>query len=603
MGLSNKAPLVPYTLSAATKIVQDTEGVCLLGTWEWCTEEQLWVLHCKITIDVPQDCPVRAATDWYVLVSHLYPDGPVRFFPAKKNGLKGLFPHQYPISVSESKPWTGDFLCLDGHLHALDRLGGSTGPCDWRSRLKWVFERAIEWLQRAARDDLVREGDHFELPFHQPKPNENAVDVVVVSEGSENLPDWEDTSTCGFLDLRQVGNKSFAVHAYRDPNKQIVREVRWGTQWENSPIRPSCGIWVRLDVLPIIPPWQQPKTWGELRRACPNRGLNGPIKKMLLQVSAGTPVPLLIGSPIPKVVGGQPHLLQWQALLLPTIRQHYRGFQNKGESRWKAYSRFQLCDNKPLPWIPLENWHPDTLSTRGRLPEMLREKKTVLIGVGALGAPLAEHLVRGGMTNITLIDQDKLVAGNLVRHSLTIKEIENFKAEALKDRLNSVNPHACVQAISKPFSPDVEQADQVREADLIIDTTASDDVIAQLNIFDWKQPKHFVSMSIGMKARQFYAYSVRSLNFPLDDFHDSIDPYIQSERDRLKDDEIQWEGVGCYHPVFEARNDDMGLWAAVAAKLIVKFVKNTSTDADFVVLKQYDNSGIPQVLHCNVPSI
>ena len=323
---------------------------------------------------------------------------------------------------------------------------------------------------------------------------------------------------------------------------------------------------------------------------------------MLLQVPSGTQVPLLIGFPIPKVVGGQSHLLHWQALLLPAIRQHYDGFQDKTESRWKLYGISQLHDNKPLPWIPLENWHPDTLSTRGRLPKMLREKKVVLIGVGALGAPLAEHLVRGGMTDITLIDRETLVAGNLVRHPLTIKELGNFKAEALRNRLNSVSPHACVQAISKAFLSDVEQADQVREADLIIDTTASDYVIAQLNRFDWKQPKHFVSMSIGMKARQFYAYSVRSPNFPLDDFHDSIDPYIQTERDCLKDDDIQWEGVGCYHPVFEARNDDMGLWAAMATKLIVKFAKNISTKADFVVLKQCDDSGIPQVLHCNMPS-
>lgn len=597
MGLCNEEPSVPPTLSGATERVRGIEGVCLLGTWGWCTEERLWALHCKITIDVPQDCSVPVVTDWYVLVSHLYPDGNIQFFPAKKNGLKGLFPHQYPTSVSESKPWTGDFLCLEGHLHALDRLGVSTGPRDWRRRLKWTFERAIKWLQRAAHDDLVRKGDHFELPLHQPKPKKNAVNIIIVSEGSENLPDWENTPAHGFLDFRQVSNKSFAVHAYRDPKKQIIREVGWGTQWANSPIMRSYGIWVRLDDLPVIPPWQQPQTWGELCRDRLDRKLNGAIKKMLRQVSAETPVPLLIGSPIPKVVGGQYHLLHWQALLLPAIQQRYRGFRDTDESRWEAYCKFQLHDKKPLPWTLLENWHPDTLSTRGRLPKMLREKKVVLIGVGALGAPLAEHLVRGGMTDMILIDHDDLVAGNLVRHPLTMKELGNFKAEALRDRLNSANPHACVQAISKAFLSDDEQADQVREADLIIDTTASDDVIAQLNMFDWKQPKHFVSMSIGMKARQFYAYSARSLTFPLDDFYNRIDPYIQSERDRLKDSDIQWEGVGCYHPVFEARNDDMGLWAAMATKLIVKFVKNIGINVDFVVLKQCDDSGIPQVLH------
>ena len=320
---------------------------------------------------------------------------------------------------------------------------------------------------------------------------------------------------------------------------------------------------------------------------------------MVLRYPGGEPITLLIGAPIPEKVGGQANVLHWQSLLLPCIQNEYRGFQTK--SRWRAYRQRHLGDNKRLPWMTTDNWHPDRLSSRGRLPDVARNKKVVLIGVGALGAPLAEHLVRGGVTDITLIDHDKLDAGNLVRHPLTMEKIESPKADALKDRLNWISPHARAKAISKGFSPDLEQAEQIREADLIIDATASDEVIALLNSFGWNQSKHFVSLSIGMKARQFYAYSAHGQYFPLDDFHSIIAPYVQSERKRLKDDDIQWEGVGCYHPVFEARSDDMGLWASVATKLIVQFVTSPSPTADFIVLEQSIDSGIPRILYRNPP--
>ncbi len=256
-----------------------------------------------------------------------------------------------------------------------------------------------------------------------------------------------------------------------------------------------------------------------------------------------------------------------------------------------------LGDHKPLPWLKAENWHQSTLATRGQLPEMLREMKIVILGVGALGAPLAEHLVRGGVTDLTMIDGDHLAAGNLVRHSLTINELDGNKAEKLRDRLNSVNPHACVRAIAKNFSPEAETPDEILKADLIIDATGSDDVTAHLNSLDWKQSRHFVSISIGVKALRLYAFYGYGIRFPVDDFNDSLAPYLREERDQFSDDDVQWEGTGCFHPVFEARSDDLGLWSSLATKLIVQFVKDTDSFTDFVVLEQSDELGIPQILY------
>ena len=100
-----------------------------------------------------------------------------------------------------------------------------------------------------------------------------------------------------------------------------------------------------------------------------------------------------------------------------------------------------------------------------------------------------------------------------------------------------------------------------------------------------------------VKARRLYAFYGHGLRFPVDDFNDSLVPYLKEERDQLNDDDIQWEGTGCFHPVFEARSDDLGMWSSLATKLIVQFVENADAATDFVVLGKCEELGIPQILH------
>ncbi len=272
-------PEVPDTLCVATQRVSGIGGVSLLSTWEWCAEDKLWTIRCRISIDVPEDSPVPSTTDWYVRVSSLYPDGIIGFFPAKKNSIKGLFPHQYPSFAPESKPWQSSFLCLDKHLRVLDRVGTFTEPRDWRARLKWTFERAVGWLECAANDDLMREGDHFELPFHQPGQRAKGINTVIVSESSDHLPIWDNAPQCGIFDLNMVSENTGVVQSFCDSDNSIIREISWGTRLTTCPSISVKGLWIQLDELPVIDPWQQPRTWGELRRCSLNTKINNLIKK------------------------------------------------------------------------------------------------------------------------------------------------------------------------------------------------------------------------------------------------------------------------------------------------------------------------------------
>ena len=98
-----------------------------------------------------------------------------------------------------------------------------------------------------------------------------------------------------------------------------------------------------------------------------------------------------------------------------------------------------------------ENWHPDQIGSRGRLPKSFTEARVLLIGAGALGSSVAEMLVRGGVSDLTVFDPQRVEAGNLVRHTLGFDVIGTSKALALAAHLNGANPNARVRGFAAPF--------------------------------------------------------------------------------------------------------------------------------------------------------
>lgn len=69
-----------------------------------------------------------------------------------------------------------------------------------------------------------------------------------------------------------------------------------------------------------------------------------------------------------------------------------------------------------------------------------------VVGLGAVGSRVAEHLTLAGVQYLTLIDHDELTANNLGRHVLDRRDIGKMKATALAERLRqrmpgvSINP-------------------------------------------------------------------------------------------------------------------------------------------------------------------
>lgn len=75
-----------------------------------------------------------------------------------------------------------------------------------------------------------------------------------------------------------------------------------------------------------------------------------------------------------------------------------------------------------------------------RVGQRSLERKIAIVGVGAVGSRVAEHLAQTGVKHLTLVDSDKMSANNLGRHVLSRYYIGKNKAESLAVHLSSRMP-------------------------------------------------------------------------------------------------------------------------------------------------------------------
>jgi molybdopterin/thiamine biosynthesis adenylyltransferase/ubiquitin-protein ligase len=108
--------------------------------------------------------------------------------------------------------------------------------------------------------------------------------------------------------------------------------------------------------------------------------------------------------------------------------------------------------------------------------EFLKKKKVTIIGCGAGGSKDAEYLVKSGVGNIVLIDDDTLQTENVLRHSCHLDDLSIEKIYAVKDKLRKINPFVQVKTLRKNLDVIDAKADELmRDSDLIIVATDSNE--------------------------------------------------------------------------------------------------------------------------------
>ena len=543
--------------------------------------EECWWIELELShASRPPHLPDR--TRWCLTIEDPYPYGEIQMNPSKEGGISATFPHQAANDVGTAGvPWRNGNPCIAHPTQALGRLG-ELPPRDPEERLCWTVRRTLDWLDHAARGELLVAGQPFELPSYGGGLRAPGLQVVV-QEAPSSLHRWGQTEPReGLFD---------AVVCDRGPRRLVVvlgfRDLAGREIWRlpdlalrgvrgHTMVR---GFWARLEGPPTLEPWQAPRTWGELAAAMGTSGDDlvarfGGIHPERLGMGERM---LLLGAPVPELVEGPPVELAWQALVIPSsmVPKRVRGRRPLPSLADTMTQR--SAARQPIRWLHVANWSAERLEARGRLDARLRGRSVVLLGAGALGSLVAELLVRGGVHALTIIDDDQLEVGNLVRHTLCAEDLHEPKALRLAERLTGASPHAHVRGIAARV-PSQDAREAIDAAEVVIDCTAEDNLLQALGDEELAERKRWLSAAVSVEARSLFVFMAQGRRFPAEDFFARMDPRAANVTG-----ELRWEGPGCWSPVFPARMDEMAIMAAIVVERSQALMERTLEAPTFEV--------------------
>lgn len=111
----------------------------------------------------------------------------------------------------------------------------------------------------------------------------------------------------------------------------------------------------------------------------------------------------------------------------------------------------------------------------------LKNAKVAIFGIGGVGSFVVEGLVRAGVHNFILIDNDDISLTNLNRQiHATHKTINKSKVEVMKERILEINPNAKVNIFKTFYMPNCEEKILDESVSYIVD--AIDTVTAKIEL-------------------------------------------------------------------------------------------------------------------------
>lgn len=111
--------------------------------------------------------------------------------------------------------------------------------------------------------------------------------------------------------------------------------------------------------------------------------------------------------------------------------------------------------------------------------ERLKGARVAVFGVGGVGGYVCEALVRSGVGEFDLIDDDKVCLTNLNRQIIaTRKTVGKYKTDVMKERILEINPDAKVNTHKCFFLPENADEFPFEDYDYIVD--AVDTVTAKI---------------------------------------------------------------------------------------------------------------------------
>ena len=126
--------------------------------------------------------------------------------------------------------------------------------------------------------------------------------------------------------------------------------------------------------------------------------------------------------------------------------------------------------------------------------EKIKKAKILLIGIGGVGGYTLEALIRSGVENITIIDNDIVEETNLNRQLVALHSTLNkTKTTVAKERCLDINPNAKINEITKFIDKDNISTIFNLEYDYIID--ACDTITTKVLLVKYAKEKNMKIIS------------------------------------------------------------------------------------------------------------
>ena len=112
--------------------------------------------------------------------------------------------------------------------------------------------------------------------------------------------------------------------------------------------------------------------------------------------------------------------------------------------------------------------------------ETIRISRVAILGVGGLGGPLAENLVRAGCQNLVICDFDFFDESNLNRQICTIEDIGKRKIDVMETFLRKIDPEVSIKRFFKITESNIDAVlEGVEVVALTLDDPATSIFIAR----------------------------------------------------------------------------------------------------------------------------
>lgn len=590
--------MIPNPLKQGIKSLEEVEKVDIQNRfWKDGGDSKL-VLHMSIEHGVESAearLPVR--TVWYLLVDADYPSGDIKIYPSSKDGIERTFAHQMQNRKGGDSPWRTGNICV-GRYESISGRSGDREPLSPEKRLQWYLERAVKWVEDAAKGELRKEGDFYEVPDFNSSRNSPKFVFCETYESFEKWKSHKDSWGKAITTKLDHPTNRILTRSFIDQDDEEFHHPDWGDYVSGRTGEDIISGWILLQDPPFQEPWTAPETWDDLDSFL--NGIPSGIYRLVATINDDLPETedryLLVGFPIPEKIGEEPSLIHWQPLLIPHIpspAERDGGFREGLSENWHRETKKSL-KSKDVRWLASENWAGEQLSRRGKVSKNLAGSKILLLGVGALGSVVAENLIRAGIRDLTIIDEEIFEVGNVARHTLTLDDIGKHKATAATERLRSLSPQAEITGINSNFPPGFDYRDQLQDADLVIDCTGENSVIEHLQGYPWLDSVRFCSVSMGRRGNRLFVFQAYDNIFPRDQFHSRIQKWLQKEDLERTENDIIAERVGCWHPASVVSMDKVAAWGGIVPELLEDLMDFKRNESEFSVFER-ENKEIVEV--------